>query len=130
MSVGTLELLGQSAIVPRHNQMDLGDDKIASQTIWNQRDDAELENAVDAVKDARIVIMNPPFTESGQEWARSFPRKYNRRLSIARPHRRHGKSFLVKVDPDFKNFVTQRFGRTEFSCHWPTTVLPKDSGTF
>ena len=59
---GTLELLGQKAIVPRDNELGLGDERIHSQIIWNQYDDAELEDAVDAAKDAHIVIMNPPFT--------------------------------------------------------------------
>ena len=60
VSAGTLELLGQRAIVPRNNEMNLPDATIASQRIWNQQNDAELEDAVDAVKDARIIIMNPP----------------------------------------------------------------------
>ena len=59
---GTLELLGQRAVVQRPNELDLGDDVIGSQATWETTDDAELEDAVDAVRDARIVIMNPPFT--------------------------------------------------------------------
>ena len=62
VSAGTLELLGQKAIAAREGELGLADDKIGSQIVWNQPDDAELEDAVDAVKDARIVIMNPPFT--------------------------------------------------------------------
>ncbi|MDE0158305.1 MAG: DEAD/DEAH box helicase family protein [Gammaproteobacteria bacterium] len=60
--VGTLELLGQQAVVQRPNELDLGDDVIGSQATWETADDAELEDAVDAVKDARMIIMNPPFT--------------------------------------------------------------------
>ncbi len=59
---GTLELLGQRAVVRRPNELDLGDDAIGSQATWETTDDTELEDAVDAVKNARIVIMNPPFT--------------------------------------------------------------------
>ena len=63
VSVGSLELLGQKAIVPRIGELDLGDAKIASQSVWDRDDNAaELENAVDAARNARIVIMNPPFT--------------------------------------------------------------------
>ena len=62
VSSGTLELLGQRAIVLRTNELNLADDKIASQSVWNQHDDAELENAVEAVKGAQIIIMNPPFS--------------------------------------------------------------------
>ena len=57
-SAGTLELLGQKVIVP---QLGTGEE-IASRTIWNEGDDAQLEIPVKAVQDARIVIMNPPFT--------------------------------------------------------------------
>ena len=59
---GTLELLGQRAVVRRQNELDLGDDVIGSRATWETTDDAELEDAVDAVKNARIIIMNPPFT--------------------------------------------------------------------
>ena len=59
---GTLELLGQRAVVRRPNELDLGDDAIGSQATWETTDDAKLEDAVDAARDARIIIMNPPFT--------------------------------------------------------------------
>ena len=59
VSAGTLELLGQKAIVSQRTELDLADDDISSQTIWG---DAELEDAVDAARNVRIVIMNPPFT--------------------------------------------------------------------
>ena len=62
VSAGTLELLGQKAIVPRDGELGLADENISSQIIWSQDDDAELEGAVEAVKDAGIVIMNPPFS--------------------------------------------------------------------
>ena len=62
VSAGTLELLGQKAIVPRENELNLADDRIGSQIVWNEHGDVELEDAVDAVKDAGIVIMNPPFS--------------------------------------------------------------------
>ena len=100
VSVGTLELLGQSAIVPRHNEMDLGDDQIASQTVWTQHDDAELENAVDAVKDAHIVIMNPPFTNRSKMGGK-FPKEIQKALlSRADDMERT----LVSADPDLKQF--------------------------
>ena len=62
VSAGTLELLGQKTIVPRDGELGLADENIGSQTVWSQHDDVGLEDAVDAVKDARILIMNPPFT--------------------------------------------------------------------
>ena len=62
VQAGTLELLGQKAIVERKGELDLADDKVGSQEVWDRTEDAELEDAIEAVKDARIVIMNPPFT--------------------------------------------------------------------
>ncbi|MCY4653826.1 MAG: DEAD/DEAH box helicase family protein [Dehalococcoidia bacterium] len=62
VSVGTLELLGQRSVVSRLTELDLGDDAIGSQATWASTDEADLEDAVDAVRNARIVIMNPPFT--------------------------------------------------------------------
>ena len=69
---GTLELLGQRTVVRRPNELDLGDDAIGSRATWETTDDAELEDAVDAVKDARIIIMNPPFT-SRSKMGEKFP---------------------------------------------------------
>ena len=59
---GTLELLAQRALIHRQNELDLDDDAINSQATWETTDASELEDAVDAVKNARLVIMNPPFT--------------------------------------------------------------------
>ena len=54
--------MSQQAIVHRDGELGLADEKIGSQIVWNQHEEAELEDAVDAVKDAHIIIMNPPFT--------------------------------------------------------------------
>ena len=62
ISSGTLELLGQKAIVSQRTELAFADDSIASQAVWDPTADAELEDAVDAARNARIVIMNPPFT--------------------------------------------------------------------
>ena len=80
---GTLELLGQKAIVPRDNELGLADNRIRSQSIWNQQDDAEMEDAVDAVKDARIVIMNPPFSsrkKMGEKFSQATKTQLQRRV--------------------------------------------------
>ena len=60
ISAGTLELLAQRKIADRDSEL-FPDDTIDSQGIWE--DNVELEDAVDAAKDAHIIIMNPPFTE-------------------------------------------------------------------
>ncbi len=62
LQAGTLELMGQRAVVQRPGELDLGDDAINSRATWEATDDTEFEDAVDAVKMARIVIVNPPFT--------------------------------------------------------------------
>ena len=79
ISVGTLELLGQKAVIPRDSELGLSDDKIASQLTWSPSDDTELEDAVSAVKDARIVIMNPPFT-SRRRMGQKFPQETQKAL--------------------------------------------------
>ena len=61
VSAGSLELLGQKAIVARHGELDIADDRIRSQAVWSATD-ADMEHAVEAAQNARIVIMNPPFT--------------------------------------------------------------------
>ena len=124
VSVGTLELLGQSAIVPRHNQMDLGDDRIASQTVRNQHDDAELENAVDAVKDARIVIMNPPFSNRAK-MGEKFPEEVQKAL---RNRTDTLEGLLIANDPELKNFGSRN---TVAPCFvmLADLLLPDDIGT-
>ena len=72
VSAGTLELFGQSRIARVTGAMDLGDDLIGSQSVWNRQDNAEFEDAVDAAQNARIVIMNPPFT-SRAKMGEKFP---------------------------------------------------------
>ncbi len=80
ISVGTLELLGQKTIVPRDGELNLDDAEIASQSVWTQRDnDAELEDAVEAANDARIVIMNPPFTNR-TKMGEKFPKEVQQAL--------------------------------------------------
>ena len=61
VSAGSLELLGQKAIVARRGELDIADYRLASQAVWSAAD-AELEDAAEAAQNARIVIMNPPFT--------------------------------------------------------------------
>ena len=82
VSVGTLELLAQKAIVPRNNELDLADDRIASQSVW-PADDVELADAVDAAKNARIVIMNPPFSsrkKMGEKFSQATKTQLQRRV--------------------------------------------------
>ena len=104
VSAGTLELLGQKSIVARTGEMDIQDEAIASQNIRLNDDDAQLEDAVDAVKDARIVIMNPPFTERvrmGEKFPKPIQELLRKRTDTL-------EDILVKGDPELRNFVTRR----------------------
>ena len=101
ISSGTLELLGQKAIVARRNQLDLPDDAIASQAVWDPTSDAELEDAVDAAKDTRIIIMNPPFTnrvKMGEKFATETQKALRQRAD-------HMERTIVRNDPVLEGFV-------------------------
>ena len=110
VQAGTLELLGQKAIVPRDTELGLADDGISSQLVWDQPDDAELEDAVDAVKDARIVIMNPPFTNRAN-MGQKFPSQTQQTLR----RRTDGlEATLVRNDADLSRFVDKNAIRPLF----------------
>ena len=100
ISVGTLELLGQKAVIPRDSELGLADDKIASQLTWSPSDDTELEDAVSAVKDARIVIMNPPFTNRAK-MGEKFPKETQQKMR-SRADAMEG--ILVGADPALTEF--------------------------
>ena len=110
VSAGMLELLGQTAIVPRPGEMDLGEDEIASKQVWNQDDDVELEGAVCAAKNARITIMNPPFTERVR-MGQKFPEKIQVSL---RNRVDYLEGLLVKADPEMEGCVSRRAVRPLF----------------
>ena len=108
---GTLELLGQKAIVPRTHELNLTDDKIGSQVVWNSSDDAELEGAVSAAKDARIVIMNPPFTRRAK-MGEKFPESTKKTLHLRVDAMEH---LLVQHDDDLANFTDKNALRPLFT---------------
>ena len=63
VSAGSLEFLAQSEVLPK-TLVNLKDD-IESEEIWKTSErqlDARVSTAVEDVKNANIVIMNPPFT--------------------------------------------------------------------
>ncbi len=109
VSVGTLELLGQSTIISRKDELEL-DDEIVSQLTWEPSDDTELEDAVSAVKDARIVIMNPPFT-SRKKMGEKFPPETKKGL---RSRVDVMEDILVRADPDMLDFTDKNSIRPLF----------------
>ena len=101
VSAGTLELLGQREIVPRHGELDLPDARIASEEVWTQGGET-MENALDAVKGGvKIVIMNPPFT-SRSKMGEKFPQETQRAL---RKRVDDMERLLVNNDKDMDDFV-------------------------
>ena len=124
VSVGTLELLGQKAIVARDGELNLHDNQINSQIVWNQPDDAELEDAVDAVKDARIVIMNPPFSNRSK-MGEKFPKEIQQAL---RSRADDMERMLVSADPGLmefgdKNSIRPLFVALAGHCSRPDAIL-------
>ena len=101
VSVGTLELLGQKALVARDRELNLPDDRINSQIVWDQPNHAELEDAVDAVQDARIVIMNPPFSNRSK-MGEKFPTEIQQAL---RSRADAMERMLVSNDKSLERFV-------------------------
>ena len=100
VSAGSLELLGQRAIVNRRGELDFPDDAIGSQHVW-ESNDAELEDAVDAANNAKIVIMNPPFsnrTNIGDKFTKSTQLALRSRIDDM-------EQMLIRSDPDMEDFV-------------------------
>ena len=88
---GTLELLGQKNLVPRHGELDFGND-------------IDLNGVVDDVKDARIMIMNPPFirrTKIGEQFTRTTQKALRDKIDLMEQR-------LINVDPDMKQFINRR----------------------
>jgi len=123
VSVGTLELLRQKAIVPREDEFNLADEKIDSQSIWSQPDDAELDDAVVAAKDARIVVMNPPFSnrsKMGEKFPTGIQQELRKRTDSL-------EDLLVKTDPELEDFASRNTVEPCFVM-LGDRCLPKNSG--
>ena len=95
---GTLELLAQREIANRDSEL-FSDDTIDSQEIWE--DNVELEDVVDAAKDAHIIIMNPPFTNRFK-MGEKFPDDTQQAL---RERTDQMKQKLIQADPDMMEFT-------------------------
>ena len=107
---GTLELLGQRAVVQRPAELDLGDDAIGSRATWEATDDTELEDAVDAAKKARIVVMNPPFTNRanmGEKFAKETQKALRARADSLEQK-------LTQADPALMEFADKNSIRPLF----------------
>ena len=77
------------------------DDHIASQATWDPSNDTEMEDAVSVVNDARIIIMNPPFTNRAK-MGEKFPKETQKAL---RSRADAMERILVGADPSLMEFV-------------------------
>lgn len=112
IGVGSLELLGQDAIVPKGLELrkEGFDETIDSRSVWDSSEDALLENEVEAVKDAQIVIMNPPFTNRTK-----MGEKFTAEVRQAMRSRSDGmERLLVLNDKDMRQFVDKNALRPMF----------------
>ena len=100
VSAGTLELLGQKAIVSQRTELDIADDDINARAIVGDTD-FELEDAVKAARSARIVIMNPPFTNRAN-MGEKFPSETQKKL---RERADYMEKKLMQSDPGLVGFV-------------------------
>ena len=102
VAVGSLELLGQNKILPKHELYDDDErlNKLESDRVLLS-DDPLLEDPVKAVKDVRIVIMNPPFTNRAK-MGEKFPRETQRKM---RERVDHLDAILSEYDSEMMGFV-------------------------
>ena len=122
VAAGTLELLGQKAVVERRNELGLTDDRIASEATWRPADDTELEDAVSAVKDARIIIMNPPFTnraKMGEKFSNETQRLLRARADAM-------ERILVRNDSHLEDFVDKNSLAPLFVALADKCAVPQD----
>ena len=103
IGAGALELLAQRAIIGRATELGLAEQELGSERLRLAHDDPTLENAVDAVAQARVVIMNPPFT-SRAKMGEKFSNEIRGRLRA----RVDGlEQTLVENDPELDGFVSR-----------------------
>ena len=138
---GSLELLAQNAIVAREGELDIPDAEIGSQSVWEQGDNAGLEDAIDAAKDARIVIMNPPFTnrtKMGEKFSKEIQQRLRKRVDameqnlIVNDHAYEGFMDKNALRPLFVALADKCLGsaRGILTCVTPTTALSSPSGLY
>ena len=101
---GSLELLAQRPVIGiGTDELDYGDHDDGSEPLRLTQDDPTLEDAVKAVTGARVVIMNPPFTERGK-MGEKFPVEIRSRLR----KRVDGlESTLVQSDSELDGFISK-----------------------
>ena len=121
VAAGTLEMLAAEDVIPR-DQAVLFDRTAAATALRASLDDPEVERAATAAMGARIVIMNPPFTERermGQKFHSTVQTRLRKRVDGLE------KAF-VSADPALEGFVTRRALRPMFAALAERCVADKD----
>ncbi len=112
VAVGSLELLGQSAILPRLDDLHPEyEPRLESKRVHlAEKDDPLLEDSVKAVKGVRLLVMNPPFTnrtKMGEKYPREAQKKMRKKADSL-------DAVLVKHDPEIRGFVDKNSIRPLF----------------
>ena len=128
VAAGTLELFGHRDIV---NAGRLFDDAVASVTVRTgaerRLEGPEMDDAVEAAAGARIVIMNPPFTnrnKMGQKYPKAVQKALQHRLDTLEGFLRDGDQGLSEFLDKDKNSLRPRFAALADLC------LDRDDGVF
>jgi len=103
VAVGSLELLGHSAIIPRREELDLDyEHSIKSDRIQlSESEESLLDDPVKAVKGARLVVMNPPFTnrnKMGEKFSHEDQKRLRERVDGLEVN-------LLKYDSEMEGFI-------------------------
>lgn len=98
---GTLELLGHSGIVPVPGSLGFEDEAIESMNAWDSA--KEIDDAVEDAKGARIVIMNPPFsnrTKMGEKFPKAIQQALRKRSDLLEER-------LIRADGGIIDFLNK-----------------------
>ena len=117
--IGSLELILQRKILPRAAEI-FADKALKSEQVWIDRDEPKIGDAVDAVIDAQIVIINPPFTNRNNMGGK-FPKRIQDKL---RKKTDSVQKILVRNDPQLhgalhKNSIGPLFEALAERCNDP-----------
>ncbi len=100
---GSLELLGQRRVIGMGDELNLDEHDIGSERLQIAQDDPILEDAVDSVFGARVIIMNPPFTDRkrmGDKFSEGIRGQLRGRVDGL-------ERALVQNDPELDGFVSK-----------------------
>ena len=103
IGAGSLELLAQRKVIGKGDELDLGDQEVGSERLKMAKDDPTLEGTVDDVLGARVVIMNPPYTDRkkmGEKLSEDVRERLRERVDGL-------KDRLVQNDPELDGFVSK-----------------------